>query len=101
MATTTTAPPPPSPSPATGAGGAAGSGAAPFAGFLATFDALSVRDYRLLFQGNAVTSIGFWMQQVALGWLVLDLTDSPFYLGLASFARSIPMLVVSPFGGVL
>jgi MFS family permease len=60
-----------------------------------------VRDYRLLFQGNAVTSIGFWMQQVALGWLVLDLTDSPFYLGLASFARSFPMLVVSPFGGVL
>jgi MFS family permease len=69
--------------------------------FLATFDALTVRDYRLLFQGNAVTSIGFWMQQVALGWLVLDLTDSAFYLGLASFARSFPMLVVSPFGGVL
>ena len=41
------------------------------------------------------------MQQAALGWLVLDPTDSPFYLGLASFARSFPMLVVSPFGGVL
>jgi MFS family permease len=68
---------------------------------LTTFDALRVRNYRLLFQGNAVTSIGFWMQQVALGWLVLDLTNSPFYLGLASFARSFPMLVVSPFGGVL
>ncbi|MGH2351756.1 MAG: MFS transporter [Chloroflexota bacterium] len=66
-----------------------------------TFDALRVRDYRLLFQGNAVTSMGFWMQQVALGWLVLELTDSAFYLGLASFARSFPMLVVSPFGGVL
>jgi MFS family permease len=66
-----------------------------------TFDALSVRDYRLLFQGNAITSMGFWMQQVALGWLVLDLTNSPFYLGLASFARQFPMMVVSPFGGVL
>jgi MFS family permease len=66
-----------------------------------TFDSLRVRDYRLLFQGNAVTSVGFWMQQAALGWLVLDLTDSPFYLGLTSFARSFPMLVVSPFGGVL
>ena len=66
-----------------------------------TFDSLRVRDYRLLFQGNAVTSIGFWMQQAALGWLVLDLTNSPFYLGLTSFARSFPMLVVSPFGGVL
>jgi MFS transporter, DHA1 family, staphyloferrin A biosynthesis exporter len=68
---------------------------------LATFGSLRVRDFRLLFQGNAVTSIGFWMQQVALGWLVLDLTDSAFFLGLASFARSFPMLVVSPFGGVL
>ncbi|MDQ3699939.1 MAG: MFS transporter [Chloroflexota bacterium] len=76
--------------------------ARPGAGHLAgTFDSLRVRDYRLLFQGSAVTSIGFWMQQVALGWLVLDLTNSPFYLGLASFARSFPMLVVSPFGGVL
>ncbi|HEX2514325.1 MAG TPA: MFS transporter, partial [Chloroflexota bacterium] len=69
--------------------------------FSDTFDSLRVRDYRLLFQGNAVTSVGFWMQQAALGWLVLDLTDSPFYLGLTSFARSFPMLVVSPFGGVL
>jgi MFS family permease len=70
-------------------------------GTAATFDALGVRDYRLLFQGNAVTSAGFWMQQAALGWLVLGLTDSPFYLGVASFARSFPMLVVSPFGGVI
>jgi MFS family permease len=71
------------------------------AGFAGTFDALTVRDYRLLFQGNAVTSIGYWMQQVALGWLVLDLSDSPLYLGLATFARNFPMLVISPFGGVI
>ncbi|HEX2326057.1 MAG TPA: MFS transporter, partial [Chloroflexota bacterium] len=37
--------------------------------FSDTFDSLRVRDYRLLFQGNAVTSVGFWMQQAALGWL--------------------------------
>jgi MFS family permease len=73
----------------------------PLGGFGQAFDALRVRDYRLLFQGNAVTSLGFWMQQAALGWLVLELTDSPFYLGLASFARQFPMLLVSPFGGVL
>lgn len=70
-------------------------------GLTQTFDALSVRDYRLLFQGSAVTSTGFWMQQAALGWLVLDLTNSPFYLGVASFARQAPMMVFSPFGGVL
>src|SRR5688572_23938758 len=66
-----------------------------------TFESLRIRDYRLLFQGNAVTSIGFWMQQAALGWLVLELTNSPFYLGLAGFARQFPMMIVSPFGGVL
>jgi MFS family permease len=66
-----------------------------------TFDALRVRDYRLLFQGNAVTSIGYWMQQAALGWLVLDLTNSMIFLGLASFARQFPMMIVSPLGGVI
>ena len=66
-----------------------------------TFDTLAERDFRLLFQGSAVTSIGYWMQQLALGWLVLDLSDSPFYLGLATFARNFPMLVISPFGGVI
>ena len=72
-----------------------------FGNFAQTFESLTIRDYRLLFQGNAVTSVGFWMQQAALGWLVLDLTNSPFYLGLASFARQFPMMVVSPFGGVM
>ena len=66
-----------------------------------TFSSLAIRDFRLLFQGNLVTSIGFWMQQVAFGWLVLDLTNSPFYLGLAGFFRALPMLIISPFGGVL
>jgi MFS family permease len=66
-----------------------------------TFDALRVRDYRLLFQGNAAVSIGYWMQQAALGWLVLELTNSPLYLGLATFSRNFPMLVISPFGGVV
>jgi len=67
----------------------------------ATFASLASPGYRLLFQGNYVTQIGMWMQQVAFGWLVLELTDSPFYLGLAGFFRAIPMLLISPFGGVL
>ncbi|HEY3081589.1 MAG TPA: MFS transporter [Chloroflexota bacterium] len=74
----------------------------PLRRWLATsFDALSAPGFRLLFQGNLVTQIGMWMQQVAFGWLVLELTDSPFYLGLAGFFRAIPMLLISPFGGVL
>jgi MFS family permease len=38
---------------------------------------------------------------VALGWLVLELTDSPFYLGLLEFARYLPLLVIPPLGGIL
>jgi MFS family permease len=63
--------------------------------------ALESPGFRLLFQGNLVTQIGMWMQQVAFGWLVLEMTNSPFYLGLAGFCRALPMLVISPFGGVL
>jgi MFS family permease len=63
--------------------------------------ALAHRDYRLLFAGTAATQTGNWMQQVALGWLVLDLTGSGFYLGLAGFLRSIPQLFFSVPGGIL
>ena len=66
-----------------------------------TFDALRVRDYRLLWQGNSITSMGFWMQQVAIGWLILDLTGSPFYLGVPGFCRTAPALVLAPVAGVL
>jgi MFS family permease len=66
-----------------------------------TFASLSVRNYRLLFQGNFATQIGFGMQQVAFGWLILDITNDPFYLGLNGFAFMFPMLVISPFGGVI
>ena len=66
-----------------------------------TFDALRVRDYRLLWQGNSITSMGFWMQQVAIGWLILDLTGSPFFLGVAGFCRTAPALVLAPIAGVL
>ena len=63
--------------------------------------ALAHRDYRLLLAGSAATQTGNWMQQVALGWLVLDLTGSGFYLGLAGFLRSIPQLFFSVPGGIL
>ena len=66
-----------------------------------TFSSLASPGFRLLFQGSYATQIGMWMQQVAFGWLVLELTDSPFYLGLAGFFRALPMLLISPFGGVL
>src|ERR1041385_1416464 len=63
--------------------------------------ALAHRDYRLLWIGTATTQTGQWMQQVAIGWLILDMTGSGFYLGLAGFLRSIPQLFFSIPGGLL
>ena len=67
----------------------------------ASLSALAFRDYRLLWAGTATTQTGQWMQQVAIGWLVLEMTGSGFYLGLANFLRSIPQLFLSIPGGVL
>ncbi|MBI2939279.1 MAG: MFS transporter [Chloroflexi bacterium] len=66
-----------------------------------TFASLAVPNYRLMFQGNFVTHLGFGMQQVAFGWLILELTNDPFYLGLGGFTMMFPMLVISPFGGII
>src|SRR3989442_9451795 len=63
--------------------------------------AMAHRDYRLLWAGSAVSHTGHWMQQVAIGWLVFDMTGSGAYLGLARFLRSIPQLFLSVPGGIM
>jgi MFS family permease len=60
-----------------------------------------VRDYRLLWTGSLVSNIGTWMQMIGQGWLVLQLTNSPFWLGLVSFASAVPAILVSLPAGVL
>jgi len=52
-----------------------------------TFAAFRHRNYRLFFSGQLVSVIGTWMQQVALGWLVYDLSNSAFTLGAVRFSR--------------
>ena len=63
--------------------------------------AFAHRDFSRLWRANLGTTMAFWMQSIAQGWLVIQLTDSPFVLGLLAFFRAIPMLILSPFGGVL
>lgn len=63
--------------------------------------ALAHRNYRIYFTGQLVSLIGTWMQQVALIWLTYRITDSTFMLGLVTFAGQVPLLVLSPLGGVL
>jgi MFS family permease len=61
--------------------------------------ALRHRNYRLFFGGQAVSLIGTWMQQVAQGWLVLQLTHDPFMLGLIAVAQFGPVVIFGLFGG--
>ena len=59
------------------------------------------RNYRLFFGGQLVSLVGTWMQQVAQAWLVLDLTNDPFVLGLVTALAFLPVLVLGLFGGLI
>jgi MFS family permease len=63
--------------------------------------ALRHRDFRLFWTGNFLSNVGTWMQNVAQGWLILQLTNSAFWLGLVGFASSIPILLFALIGGVI
>lgn len=65
------------------------------------FRALNYRNFRLFFMGQSISLIGTWMQRIALGWLVYQMTHSAFLLGLVSFSGQIPALVLAPLAGVL
>jgi MFS family permease len=65
------------------------------------FRALHYRNYRLFFTGQCISLIGTWMQQIAVGWLVYRLTQSPFLLGVVGFAGMFPTFIFAPFAGVL
>jgi len=67
----------------------------------APLGALSHRNFRLFFLGQAVSLSGTWMQTVAQGWLVLQLTDSPFYVGLVSSVGSLGVLLLTLYAGVV
>ena len=63
--------------------------------------ALRSRNYRLFFAGQGISLIGSWMTQVATVWLVYNLNDSPWMLGVVGFTSQIPTLILLPFAGVL
>src|SRR5688572_23222085 len=64
------------------------------------FRALSHRNFRLFLTGAFLSNIGTWMQTVAQGWLVLQLTNSPFWLGLDAFVATAPGFMFTLIGGV-
>jgi MFS family permease len=67
-------------------------------GFLA---ALGYRNYRLLWTGAFLSSIGTWTQDVALSWLIHTEFGNPFFLGLRSFAAELPLIGLMLLGGAV
>ena len=65
------------------------------------FKAFEYREFRLLWFGACTSSVGTWMQSVAQNWLVLELSRSPFLLGLDAFLGQIPIFLFSMIGGVI
>jgi MFS family permease len=63
--------------------------------------ALQHRNFRLFIVGQGTSQIGNWVQLIATSWLVYRLSDSTLMLGLSAFSLQIPMLIITPFAGVL
>jgi len=65
------------------------------------FGALAHRNFRLFFIGQGISLVGTWMQNVGEGWLILTLTNSPFYVGLTAALSSLGVLLFSLYAGVI
>jgi MFS family permease len=63
--------------------------------------ALNHRNFRVLWLAALASTIGTWMQSYAQSWLIFDLTQSTFYLGLDSFLGQLPILLFMLIGGVV
>jgi MFS family permease len=65
------------------------------------FRALSYPDYFWFWSSYFVSNVGSWMQGIAQGWLLFELTSSPFYLGLFSSLRMVMLLSFFILGGIM
>ncbi|MFZ2602896.1 MAG: MFS transporter [Candidatus Omnitrophota bacterium] len=65
------------------------------------FSSLKIRNFRLYWIGMLISLIGTWVQSVAQSWLVFQLTNSSFLLGVVGFLNTFPVFLLSLFGGVI
>jgi MFS family permease len=66
------------------------------------FTALVERNYRTYLAGSFVSNVGTWMQRVAQDWLVLELSGgSALAVGITTGLQFLPMLLLSPYGGLI
>jgi MFS family permease len=67
-----------------------------------TFSSLRYRNYRLFFTGQIVSQTGSWMQRIALGWFILELThNDAFAVGIMALAQFLPFTLFGLFAGVI
>src|SRR4029453_14771690 len=67
-----------------------------------TFESMHVRNFRLFFFGQSISQCGTWMQTIALGWLVVQLSDnSGLAVGMALALQFLPTLLFGVWGGVI
>ena len=65
------------------------------------FASLHLYNYRLYFFGQSTSVAGNWMQNVAISWVVLQLSHSGAVLGAMTAARFVPLLLLGPWGGLI
>ncbi|HEY8347380.1 MAG TPA: MFS transporter [Symbiobacteriaceae bacterium] len=66
-----------------------------------TFRVMRHRNFALFWFGFLVSNAGAWIQSVAQGWLVYDISDSAVWLGAIGFVRAFPLMLLAPVGGTV
>lgn len=65
------------------------------------FAPLQNTEFRQLLQSNALLWVTSFMESILLGWLILEMTDSPWMVALVGFCRSLPFLLFGFMGGTV
>ncbi|MGH2689157.1 MAG: MFS transporter [Actinomycetota bacterium] len=65
------------------------------------FSALGHRDFRRFWTGAAVSNIGTWMQNVTVPYVILLITGSATWVGIAAFSQLFPTVLLGPVSGYL
>jgi MFS family permease len=68
--------------------------------FAAIFPALAHRNFQAYVLGQVISVTGFWLHQVAMAWLVFQLTHSAFWVGTTAAVGGLPFLIFTTFAGV-
>ncbi len=63
--------------------------------------ALGSKNFRIYMYGNSISVIGLWIQRLAFGWQAWQLSESPLVVGLVAGAQFMPLLLLTPFFGVI